>query len=76
VCFWKQPIRRLGIIPFPQSDEWSKCPAGDFSVTNAAIAANLDLQNCLATAVVFNDPNISVLQPGGFVGTKPGIGHE
>lgn len=46
------------------------------AVTDAALAADLDLQNFLPRSVIDDDFHVAMLQVFGLVGTKPRISHE
>jgi len=72
----EETVGRFRLIAFNHSLKRSNSTGGAFAIPNAALAAHFDFEDRLAGGVIFDDLNIPVFKPVGFVRTNTGIGHE
>src|SRR5215831_8019289 len=68
LTIWKQPLRRLWVVPFLQALERQHCARHALAVTNASLPANLYFQDYLTSRIIFHDPHITVFKSFRFVG--------
>ena len=72
----EKTVGRFRLIAFNHPLKGSNSTGGAFAIPNAALAAHFDFEDRLARGVVFDDLDIPVFKPVGFVRTNTGIGHK
>ena len=67
-------VGRLQLIAFNHPVNWTNSTGGALAIPHIARAAHIDFENRLAVGVIFEDFDITVFNPVGFVSTNTGIG--